>query len=53
MSIERKLVAWHPSTTTPGAEDDVVCGFDVGYHIRMALVDIRCRVLLLQVQLYS
>ena len=48
MTIKRKLVARHPPTTTPGAVDDVVCGFDVSHHSGMALVDIRCRVLLLQ-----
>ena len=38
-------MAQHPPTTTAGAVDDMVCGFDVSNHSRMALVDIRCCVL--------
>ena len=53
MSIERKLVARHPPTITPGTADDVVCGIDVGYNSGMTPVDIHCRVLLLQVQFHS
>ena len=53
MSIEGKLVVRHSPTTTPGTADDMVGGFDVSHHSGMALVDIRCRVLLLQVQFHS